>query len=101
MELDNAACFVHDVRYVKNKNLAKRTFSDKVLKKRIMEFCQSLKIMDIKKDRWMLCTSIFDKTTRSEVNVNEVLAQESNKPVVRKKMERKKCIPCLKIIFGQ
>ena len=51
MELDNAACFVHDVRYVKNKNLAKRTFSDKVLKKRIMEFCESFKIMDIKKDR--------------------------------------------------
>ena len=42
MELDNAACFVHDVRYVKNKNLAKRTFSDKVLKwisKRTGECC--------------------------------------------------------------
>ena len=32
MELDNA-CFVHNVRYVNSKNLAKRTISDNVLKK--------------------------------------------------------------------
>ena len=38
----------------------------------------------------MLCTSIFDKKLRSEVNINEVLAQESDKPVVRKKNGKKK-----------
>ena len=38
----------------------------------------------------MLCTSIFDKKTGSEVNVNEVLAQESHQPLVRKKNWNKK-----------
>ena len=65
------ACFVHDAAYSVNKDLAKKTVSDKVLKKRADEIAINPKYDGYQRGLALWRTG----KTRSGANVNEVLAQ--------------------------
>ena len=83
-ELDKA-CFVHDAAY----SVAKRTNSDKILKDRFYEFARNRKYDGYRRAFANMVYKFFDKKTGSEMSVNEQLAEELHKPVI-KKFERKK-----------
>ena len=45
--------------------------------------------MDIEEDWWVWCVDFFDKKTGSGSNLNEVLAKEWHKPLIKKFQRRK------------
>ena len=85
-ELDKA-CFAHDTTYSDRKDLAKRTISDKILKDRAYEIVRNWKYDGYQKATMVY--KFFDKKTGSEISVNEQLAKEFHKPVIKKFKRRK------------
>ena len=73
-ELDKG-CFAHDATYSDSKDLAKRTISDKILKIKHDEHQRELASMVCK---------FFDRKTGSGISLNEQLAEELHKPVIKK-----------------
>ena len=57
-------------------------------------------MMDIKRGQKVWSISFFDKKTRSEASVNDELAQELNKVVIKNSKEGN-CMLDLKVIFWQ
>ena len=82
-ELDKA-CFAHDAAYSTSKDLAKRTISDKVLKEIANEIAITPKFDGYQRPRATMVNKFFEKKTGSGASVNEVLAKELPKPVIKK-----------------
>ena len=68
-ELDKN-CFPHDAAYSDNKDLTKRTISDKILKDRAHEIVRNLECHGNQRALASMVYKIFDKKTRSGVSVN-------------------------------
>ena len=83
--------FDHDAAYIISKDLAKRTISEKILKDRAYKIAINPKYDGYKKGLGSMVNKCFDKKTGSGVNVNEMLAQELKKPVI-KTLRKEKCI---------
>ena len=89
-ELDNA-CFAYDTAYCNSANLAKRTFSDNILKDRAYEFAITPEHAGYQSGLATMVYKVFDKkigyraraTSKMGANANEMLAQELHKPVIK------------------
>ena len=68
-ELDKN-CFPHDAACSDNKDLTKRTISDKILKDRAHEIVRNLESHGNQRALASMVYKIFDKKTRSGVSVN-------------------------------
>ena len=84
-ELDKV-CFANDAEYSDRKDLAKRTISDKILKNRVYEIAINPKNDGLQGRLASMFSNFFDKKTGSgaKSSVNEELAQELHKPVIKK-----------------
>ena len=65
-----------------------------------MKFLEIVNIMNIKEHEQVWSISLFDKKTGSGVSVNEQLAKELHKPVI-KNFKEEKPMPDVKTIFDQ
>ena len=93
-ELDKA-CFTHNATYSESKHLAKRTISDKILKDRAYDIVRNRGYDAYQRTLASMVQKFFDKKTGSRLIVNEQLAKESHKLVI-KKFTRKKVYPRFK-----
>ena len=84
------SCFAHDAAYSESKDLAKKTLSDKVLKDRAHEIARNWKYDGYQRASASMFYKFFDKKTGSGVSVNKQLAEELHKPVIKKKIKRRK-----------
>ena len=90
-------CFAHDAAYSDNKDLAKRTISDRILKDRAYEIARNRGYDGYQRALASMVYKFFDKTTGSGAiatskageSVNEQLAKELHKPVIKKFQRRK------------
>ena len=89
-ELDKA-CFAHDSSYSDINDLAKRTTSDKILKYRAYESARNANYDGYQRALPSMVCKFFDKKTGLGISVNEQLAEELHKPVI-KKIPKKKSI---------
>ena len=89
-ELDKA-CFAHDAAHSDSKNLAKRTISDKILKDRAYKIARNRNSDGYQRALVSMIYKSFDKKTGSGISVNEQLAEELHKPVIKKFKRRKVC----------
>ena len=87
-ELDRTR-FVHDAAYSDSEDLAKITISDKILKERAYEIARNRNYDGYQRALASMVYNFFDKKTGLGVSVNEQLAKELHKPVI-KKYKRKK-----------
>ena len=78
-ELDKA-CFAHDAAYSDSEDLAKRTILDKILKDRADEIARN---RGYQRALASIIYKFFDKKTGSGISVNEQLAEELHKPVIK------------------
>ena len=76
-------CFAHDSANFDNKELAKRTVSDKDLKDRACEIAINPKYNGYKRGLPSI-VSKFVRRKQSAAKVNEVPAQELHKPAIKK-----------------
>ena len=85
------ACFAHDAAYSESKDLAKRTDLDKILKDRAFEIARNHNYDVYQGALASMNYMIFDKETGSGAiaSVNEQLAKEVHKPVIKKFKRRK------------
>ena len=98
-ELDKA-CFSHNAAYSDSKDLAKQTILDKILKDRVYENARICKYDGCQRALAIMVCKFFDKKTGLGVSVNEKLAEELYKPVI-KRFKRWKVLRYLKTIFWQ
>ena len=77
-ELDNT-CFAHDTIYSDSKDFAERTIPDKILKDRAYEIAIIPKYDGYQRG---LASMVCKQISKVKANVNEVLAQELQKPVI-------------------
>ena len=91
-------CF--NAGYSNSKDLAKRTVSDKTLKDRAYKIAINPEYDGYQKGLASMVYKLFDMNTGSGAKVNEELAQELHKPVI-KKFKIRRIMRDLKIIFGQ
>ena len=87
-ELDKA-CFQHDMAYGDFKDLARRTYSDKVLRDKAFNIAKNHKYDGYQRGLASMVYKFFDKTSKgSGFNIslesNEELAEELRKPVIKK-----------------
>ena len=75
--------FSHDAAYSDSKDLAQRTVSGKILKERAYEIARSCRYDEHQKALASMVYKVFDKKTRSGMSVNEQLAEELHKPVIK------------------
>ena len=87
-ELDKTF-FAHDAAHSDSKDLAKRTISDNILKDRAYEIARNGNYFGYQRALAKMIYKFFDKKTGSGVSVNEQLAQELQKPVIKKFMRKK------------
>ena len=87
-ELDKA-CFAYDAAYSDSKDLAKRTISDKILKDRALEIARNCNYDGYQRALASMIYKFFDKKTGLRVSVNEQLAEELHKTVIKKFKRRK------------
>ena len=87
-ELDKA-CFAHDTAYSDSKDLAKGTISDKILKNRAYEIAGNRGYDGYQRALPSMGYKFFDKKAGSGISVNENLAEELHKPVIKKFKKRK------------
>ena len=66
------------------KDLAERTISGKVLTNRGYDIAPNSKFDEYQRRLASMVYKFFDKKAWSRINVNEVLAQELHKPVIKK-----------------
>ena len=88
------ACFAYDVAYSDSKYLAKRTQSDKVLKDKAFEIANNPKYDGYRRGLASMVYKYFDKKSKgagikNEIKENEQLANELDKPIIRKSRKRK------------
>ena len=98
-EFDKAA-FAHYAAYSDSKDLANRSISDKILKDIACEIATYWKHDGYQGAFTSMVYMFFDKKAASGVSVNEQLAEELHKLVI-KKFKRRKVMRHLKTIFGQ
>ena len=92
-DLDEA-CFQHDMAYVKCKYLTKRTESDKVLTEKVFEIASNPKYDGYERGLASMLYKFFDKKSKgSHIKsiLNQQLADELYKPIIRKFMKKKFC----------
>ena len=81
------ACFQHDMTYEDFKYLARRTASDKVLRKKAFNIAKNLKYDGYQRDLASMIYKFFDKKSAdSGFNThanNEKLAEELHKPIIK------------------
>ena len=85
-ELDKA-CFQHDMAYVKSKDLAKKTQSDKVLRHKAFKIASDPKYDGYQRGIASMVCEFFDKRSSGSGIVNEPnyqLGNELHKPIVQK-----------------
>ena len=82
------ACFAHNAVYANKKDLVKRIVSDKVWKDRAYEIALNPKYNIYQRRLENMVYKFFDKKIVSGANVNEVLAQELQKPVIKKSRKK-------------
>ena len=89
-ELDKA-CFQHDMAYGKSKDLIKRTQSDKVLKDKAFKIANNPNYYCYQRGLASMVYKFFDKKSKgSGINEpNYQLANELDKPIIRKFKKRK------------
>ena len=103
-ELDKA-CFIHDAAYCDSKDLTKRTVADKILKNKALDIAKDPKYDGYQRGLASMFYKLFDSKVASpdkksvgsgakHVNTkitpqNEQLAEELNKPIIRKYKKRK------------
>ena len=87
-ELDQV-CLAHDAAYSDSKALAKITISDMILKVRAYEIARNRKYDGYQTALASMVYKFFDKNTGSGLSVNEQLAKELHKPVIKKFKRRK------------
>ena len=87
-ELDKT-CFPYDAAYSDSKDIAKRTISDKILKNRDYEIVKNPKYDGYQRALASMVYNCFDKKTGSGISVNEQVAEELHKPVIKKFKRRK------------
>ena len=75
--------------YSDSKNLVKRTISDKILKDRDYEIARNFNCDEYQRGLASIVYKFFDKKIGSPVSVNEQLAEESHKLVIKKFKRRK------------
>ena len=86
-ELDKA-CFQHDMAYGDFTDLKRRTQSDKVLKDKAFEIASNPKYDGYQ--RGLAKDKFFDKKSKgSDIKENQQLANELQKPIIRKFKKRK------------
>ena len=83
------ACFAHDAPYSDSKDLAKRTISDKILKDRAYEIARNCNYGECQTALASMAYMFFDEKIGSGKSVNEQLAEELHKPVMKKFKRRK------------
>ena len=83
------ACFAHDASYSDNKDLAKRTISDKILKDRAYDIARNRGCYGYQRALASMVYKFFDKKTGSGISVNEQLSKELHNPVIKKFKRRK------------
>ena len=81
-EIDKA-CFAHDAAYCDSKDLVKRTISDKILKDKAYEVARNGKYDGYQRVLASMVYKFFNKKTGSGESVNEQLAEELDKPVIK------------------
>lgn len=89
-------CFGHDATYSNSKDLAKRAVSDRILRERAYEIPPNAKYDGQQRRLEKMMYTFFEKRSGIKANANEVLAQESDKLVVKNSKEGK-CTRSLKI----
>ena len=94
------AFFAHDAAYPDSNDLAKRTISDNILKDRAYKIARNRNYDGYQRELASMVYKVFDKKAGSGVSVNEQLAEELHKPVI-KKLKRRKSVRELTAIFGQ
>ena len=94
------AFFAHDAAYPDSNDLAKRTISDNILKDRAYKIARNRNYDGYQRELASMVYKVFDKKAGSGVSVNEQLAEELHKPVI-KKLKRRKSVRELTTIFGQ
>ena len=95
-ELDKA-CFQHDMAYGDFKDLAKRTFADKVLRGKAFKIASDQKYDGYERGLASMVYTFFDKKTQgsgrslqvADDKENIQLANELHKPIIRKLKKRK------------
>ena len=93
-ELVDKACFQHDMAYGKDKDLKKRTQSDKVLKDKAFAIANNPKYDGYQRGLASMVYNFFDKKSKgacikTEIKQNQQLANEHHKPIIRKFKTRK------------
>ena len=83
------AYFAHDATYSDSKDLAKRTISDKILKDRVYEIARNRNYDGYQTALTSMVYKLSDQKTGSGVNVNEQLAEELHKSVIKEFKRRK------------
>ena len=84
-------CFSHDAVYSEYKDLAERTISDKILKDKSYETAWNRTYDWYQRPLANMAYEFFHKETGSRISLNEQLAEELHKPVI-KKFQKKKSI---------
>ena len=92
-ELDKA-CFAHDAAYSDNKDIAKRTQSDKVLKDKTFAIVNKPRYDGYQRGLASLVYKFFDKKSKgtgvkNEIRGNQQLANELHKSIIRKSKKSK------------
>ena len=91
-ELDKA-CFAHDAAYSDNKDLAKRTVADKILRNKAFNIAKDPKYDGYQRGLASMVYKFFDKKSNGSgakhintklIPQNEQLADELHKPIIRK-----------------
>ena len=77
-------CFDHDAAYSDSIDSTERIVSDKTLKYRPYEIATNRNYDGYQRTLVYMVYKIFDKKTGSGISVNEQLAEELNKPVIKK-----------------
>ena len=83
------ACFPHDAAYSDSKDLAKRTILAKILKDKAYEIARNRKYDRYQRTLASMVHKFFDKKTGSGVSVNQQVAKELPKPVIKSFKNRK------------
>ena len=87
-ELDKA-CFANDTAYSDNKDVVEIIMSDKILKDRTYKIATSYECDRCQRALASMVYKFFDKKKRLGASVNEELAEELHKPVIKNFKRRK------------
>ena len=83
------ACYLHNAAYSDSKDMAKGTISDKIRKDRHFQIDMNRNYDGYQRALASMVYKFFDKKTGLRVSVNEHLAEELHKPVIKKFKRRK------------